>query len=165
MRVRVRVHVQFAFTFVCSEIQSVPSNPSSPSHPKMNNKHMYLGQHFPSPQITKQLEYSHNNGSWFALVTTSNFPLVGLYPSHPQPEPWMAAVAALSFFLRPSSPPKSLSMACLRGPSLRAPPPALVGARFFQKRVWFIWPVSERKVICLCWRREDGGDKDTYHHR
>ena len=65
--------------------------------------------------------------------------------SQPQPEPWILSVAALNSFLRLSSPPKSLSMACLSGPSLRTPPfPPLLeeGARFFQKSEWLICPAS-----------------------
>ena len=64
--------------------------------------------------------------------------------SQPQPEPWMAAVVVLNSFLKLSKEPKLSTMAFLRGPSWRTPPVPLpsawLGARFFQKREWLMWP-------------------------
>lgn len=63
----------------------------------------------------------------------ASLPLALSAPSQPQPEPWMAAVEALNFFLNSSKLPKSRSMAlprALSGLSLEASEP--VGAKFFQ---------------------------------
>ena len=69
--------------------------------------------------------------------------------SQPQPEPWIPAVVVLNSFLRLSRDPKASVMACLRGPSGRAPPLPLPSdlepARFFQKREWLMCPLEERE--------------------
>jgi hypothetical protein len=69
------------------------------------------------------------------------------HTSHPQPDPWIPSVAALNSFFIFSSPPKSLSIAALSGPSLRTPPlPPLAGAgaMFFQNSEWLMWPDAMR---------------------
>ena len=62
-----------------------------------------------SPAPARAPQHSQSSGSWFAVVTTSSLPVSGLYPTQPQPEPWIAAVAAFTFVLN-----SAILVSCMR---------------------------------------------------
>jgi hypothetical protein len=77
--------------------------------------------------------YALRRGSWLAVVTTSKVFLALLYPNHPHPDPWTAAVLVLTSFFRFSNDPKSFSTWDLKvekESNLVCSDPE--GARFFQ---------------------------------
>lgn len=78
-----------------------------------------------------------SNGSWLAVVFIRSLPVAGLYPSHPQPEPWIATVLLINSFFMFSNKPKSLLIMSIRSP-FGSPPP--VGLSTCQNKEWLIWP-------------------------
>lgn len=77
-----------------------------------------------------------SSGSWLKQVAIWTLFVFLLKPSHPQPEPWTATVAAVNSFLKfsrlPNAPLISLCNSLDKF--------VFFGVRFFQKIEWFMWP-------------------------
>lgn len=77
--------------------------------PDINTDDGYMGYHSVSSYSLGGRIDALRRGSWLAVVTTSKVFLALLYPNHPHPDPWTAAVLVLTSFFRFSNDPKSFS--------------------------------------------------------
>ena len=79
----------------------------------------------------------------------------------PHPDPWTPTVEAVIIVCRFSKVPYWASIKVRRSPGGSSPPPAEIGARFFQKILWLTWPPPLNLMACwseiideispLCW--------------
>lgn len=74
------------------------------------------------------------------------------YASHPQPEPWMGMVFFVNSSIKFSKEPNCFVTAWEKGESAGgySPPPWPIGARFYQKIEWLMWPPRLNLIV---WQR------------